>query len=156
MVRNMAALGVACLSLILLAANAEAQAPTVGDELFGIVRPYLVELASLIIAALAAWLFKLVREKLGIDIEARHREALQAALTNAAGLVINRAGGLAGALDLSAASPILQKGVDYVIAGAPDALKHFGITPEEARRILTEKLEAKIGVLISTSAAAKA
>jgi hypothetical protein len=156
MIRTMAALGAAGLALLLLAANAEAQAPTAGDAIFGVIRPYLVELAGVFVAALAAWLFKLLREKLGIDIEAKHRDALQAALTNAAGLVINRAGGLAGALALPNSNPIVQQGVSYVIEATPDALRHFGITPEEARRVLTEKLEAKIGVLISTGAAAKA
>lgn len=156
MIRYLVALAAACLGLVLLAASAEAQAPSTGESLFGVFRPYLVELAGVFIAALSAWLFKLIREKLGIDIEAKHRDALQAALTNAAGLVINRAGGLAGALALPNANPLVQQGVSYVIDSAPDALKHFGITPEEARRVLTEKLEAKIGVLISTGAAAKA
>ncbi|WP_158673477.1 hypothetical protein [Bosea sp. FBZP-16] len=151
-----AALGACCLLLIVLGAHAEAQTVTTGESLFGVFKPYLTELASVFVAALAAWLFKLIREKLGIDIEAKHRDALQAALTNAAGLVINRAGGLAGALALPNANPLVQQGVSYVIDSAPDALRHFGITPEEARRILTEKLEAKIGVLISTGAAAKA
>ncbi len=129
-----------------------AQTPSAGSTIFEIVRPFLVEVTSILILALVGWLAGTVKAKFKIDIDAKHRDALQAALTNAAGLVINRAGGMASALILPNANPFIQQGVSYVIEAAPDALKHFGITPETAGRVLTEKLEAKIGVL-SVSAA---
>lgn len=45
------------------------------------------------------------------------------------------------------ANPIVAEGVDNVVKAAPDALKHFGITPEAAASVLAEKLEAKIGLI---------
>lgn len=154
--RLVAAITVACAGLLAIAGMASAQTPTTGSAVFEIVRPYLVEIAGVFIAAVVGWLATTIKAKLGVDIEARHREALQAALTNAAGLVINRAGGAVRALNLPESNPLLVEGVKYVVDSAPDALKHFGITPEAAGAILIEKLEAKIGVMVSTDAAAQA
>jgi hypothetical protein len=145
--RFLAALAVACVGLLAFAGIATAQQQTTGSAVFEIFRPYLVEVAGLVIAGVVGWLATAVKAKLGIDIEARHREALQAALTNAAGLVINRTGGAVGALHLPTHNPIIAEGVDYVVKAAPDALKHFGITPEAAASVLAEKLEAKIGLI---------
>lgn len=150
--RLVAALAVACLVLLAIAGIASAQTPSAGSAVFEIVRPYLVEIASVFVAAVVGWLATTIKAKLGIDIEARHREALQAALTNAAGLVINRAGGAARALNLPESNPLLVEGVKYVVDSAPDALKHFGITPAAAHDILAQKLEAKIGVVIASKA----
>src|SRR5687767_1420717 len=127
--RFLAALAVACLSLLGLSSLASAQTPSTGSAVFDLFRPYLVELASIFIAAVVGYLATSLKAKLGIDIEAKHREALQAALTNAAGLVINRAGGMVGAIRLPTQNPLILEGVDYVVKSAPDALKHFGITP---------------------------
>lgn len=156
MFRFLAALGVASLCLFAFAGIAAAQTQSAGSAVFEIVRPFLVEAAGVLISALMVWLVAIVRTKFKIEIEAKHREALQAALTNAAGLVINRAGGMASALILPSRNPLIIEGVDYVVKSAPDALKHFGITPEAAGAVLTEKLEAKIGVMVSTGAAAQA
>ncbi len=154
--RFLSALCAACLGLLAFAAIATAQTPSTGSAVFEIVRPFVVEAVGILILAIVGWLATTVKAKLNIDIEAKHREALQAALTNAAGLVINRAGGMAGALALPSRNPMILEGVKYVIDSAPDALKHFGITPDAVGAVLTEKLEAKIGVMVSTGAAAQA
>lgn len=73
---------------MLAAVSAEAQ--TLGGSLLGVFRPCLIELAGIVVAALAAWLLKSISEKRGLDIEERHRAALQAALTQAASLLIAR------------------------------------------------------------------
>ena len=149
-------MAVAIGGFLTLASLASAQAPSTGSAVFEIVRPYLVEIASVFVAAVVGWLATTIKAKLGIDIEARHREALQAALTNAAGLVINRAGGAARAFNLPESNPLIVEGVNYVLDAAPDALKHFGITPAAAHEILAQKLEAKIGVMVSSAPADKA
>lgn len=156
MTRFLAALAVASLGLLALASMASAQTTSTGSTVFDLFRPYLVEVASIFVAAVVGYLATTLKAKLGVDIEAKHREALQAALTNAAGLVINRAGGMASAIRLPTQNPLILEGVDYVVKSAPDALKHFGITPAAAGGILTQKLEAKIGVMVSTGAAAQA
>jgi hypothetical protein len=112
-------------------------------------RPYLVELAGIFVAALAAWLFKLIREKLGLDIEARHREAFQTALTQAAGLLISRLGSGAMAVRLPVDSPNIADGVTYVQQAVPDAVARFGLDPDA----FAEKLTAKIGVVAAAASA---
>jgi len=141
MTRILATLGVACFALIVLAASAEAQ--TAAPGWFDIVRPYLLEIAGVFVAAGVGWLATWIKAKLGIDIEARHREALQAALTNAAGLAIAKAGDLSLAIRLPQGHDFIEDGLDYVRKAAPDAMKHFGLSPAEVR----DKLRAKIGVL---------
>lgn len=142
---NLGALAFACVVVMLAAVSAEAQ--TLGDSLLGVFRPYLIELAGIFVAALAAWLFKLIREKLGLDIEARHREAFQTALTQAAGMLISRLGSGAMAVRLPVDSTGIADGVTYVQQAVPDAVARFGLDPNA----IAEKLAAKIGVLAAPS-----
>lgn len=115
-----------------------------GGSIFGAWRPYIVETVSILIAALVGWVVNLIRRRTGLEIEAKHRDALQTALTNAAGLVIAKAGDLASALQLDTRNAALNEGIAYVLKSAPDALAFFGITRES----LKEKLEAKLGLAV--------
>lgn len=141
-------------ALLLLALVSCLATPALAQSaFFEAVRPAVVEIVSLLVGAFILWLASWLRTRFGVDLDARHRDALQAALTNAAGLLIARAGGV----DRVLASPQLQgsgllEGVEYVVESAPDAMRHFGLEPGD----LSEKLRAKIGVLASTGAAAKA
>lgn len=79
----------------------------------------------------------------GIQIEAKHREALQSALTNAGQLAINKF-----ALDrpadqpiTPAHTPILQTiATEYVRKSVPDAINFFGLTPEKLGEMVLTKL----------------
>jgi hypothetical protein len=61
-----AALGAYFRLLIVVGTHAEAQTVTTGESLFSVFKPYLVELASVLVAAVVAWLFKLIRERLDL------------------------------------------------------------------------------------------
>lgn len=138
----------AFLFAVVWASSASAQTETVNvGSIFGAWRPYLTELVSIAIAAFLGWVLNLIRQRTGLDIEARHREALQTALTNAAGLVISRVDGAAAAVKIPVGSPVIREGVEYVLKGAPDALKYFGITPDSLR----DKVFAKVGVVASSA-----
>ncbi len=52
--------------------------------------PHLLEIISILLASLIGWAANTARRKWGIDIEARHREALQSALLNGARLALER------------------------------------------------------------------
>lgn len=86
------------------------------DFLYSVLEPIvevmLLILIPAIVAALVRWF-----QKLGIDVEARHRDALQSALQNAALIAISR-----GA---SQHAPAII--VDYVKNSVPDAVKRFGL-----------------------------
>lgn len=144
----LAAIATACL---LAATPALAQTTTIdGASIFGAWRPYITEIVGMIITAGLGWLFVVIKSKLGLDIEARHREALQTALTNAAGLVIAKAGSAADAIKIDVKNPAIAEAVTYVLKGAPDALAYFGLTPEKLR----EKVLAKVGVVASADTGA--
>ena len=124
--------------LIMLAAAspALAQATLDGASIFGAWKPYITEILAGVGAIIAGWIVKLARDKLGLDIEARHREVLQTALTNAAGLVVNSLGGVASTARLDVRSPALAEAVTYVLKGAPDALAYFGLSAERVREMV--------------------
>ena len=94
-------------------------------------------------AAIAGWLANLLRVKFGLQIEEQHRNALQTALTNAAGLAIAKGADLTAGKKLDVKSVPVSAAVDYVVAAVPDALKYFGITPDA----VAEKIAAKLGVV---------
>lgn len=134
--------------LLALAAPAFAQTTTIeGASIFGALKPYLVELTGILVAGVLGYLATLVKKKFGLDIEAKHREALQTALTNAAGLLIARGDGLAAGVNFDVKNPLVAEAINYALKGAPDAMKYFGLTPERVR----DMLAAKVGVVIAAS-----
>lgn len=132
----------------LLAAPAFAQTTVDGGSIFGVVKPYLTELVGLVIAAALTYALKLLKDKTGIDLEAKYRDTLQSALTNGAGLVISRAGDHMGGLKLDVKNAAIADAINYVLRSAPDAIAHFGLTAQDLR----QRVEAKIGVLTAPQA----
>ncbi|GLK86700.1 hypothetical protein [Ancylobacter defluvii] len=103
--------------------------------------PILGELLAILATALVAYLVKLLRDKVGLDIETARRDALQTAITNAAGQVVMQLGGKIGTGAIHPGA--LSDAVAYVRAAAPDAVKHFDLHSVA----LAEKVVAKVGVL---------
>lgn len=133
---------------VLIGSPAYAQTTVDGGSVFGLVRPYLVELVALLIMAATTYALKLLKEKTGIDLEAKHRDTIQVAITNAAGLVIAKAGDHMARMKIDVKNEALAQAVTYVLKAAPDAVNHFGLSPGSLR----EKIEAKIGVLTAPQA----
>lgn len=101
---------------------------------------FVVPIASVILTGLAGWLFAILKRKFGLDIEKGYRDAFQTAVANGAGRLLQSVG---DRTKITVNSPQLAAAVNYVIAGAPDALAHFGIT----RTRIEETILAKIGLL---------
>lgn len=99
--------------------------------------------ASVVIPAAALWAAAELRRRTGISIEASHREAFQTALTNAAGLLLAKAGDAAKNISFDARSPAIKDAVLYVNKSAPDALAYFGVSPDQ----IAEKIAAKLGAM---------
>lgn len=133
--------------LVLSASPAFAQIDT--PSIFGSWRPYIVEIVGIAIAAALGWIFELIRRRTGLDIEAKHREALQSALTNAAGLVIAKTGDALEGFKPSTGNVRMDEGIVYVLKSVPDAIAYFGLTPDKLRDLL----EAKLGVVIAAPSA---
>jgi hypothetical protein len=56
------------------------------------------------------------------------------------GLLIGKAGSAAAGRKFDLKSAALAEAVNYVVQAVPDAIRHFGITPEA----VAEKLQAKL------------
>lgn len=122
-------------------AHAQDTQVVVGD----LIAPWLEMLMgafAILITAIIGWIAAQIKAKTGIDIEARHREALQVALTNGAGLILNSLGRRAKDITFDVKHPAIASGVKYVMEAVPDAVDNFGLRPEQ----LAEKLVAKLGL----------
>lgn len=111
--------------------------------LYDLLTTFLLPIVSVVAAAIAGWLANLLRVKFGLEIEQKHRDALQTALTNAAGLAIAKGKDVVGTKTIDIQNPVMADAVNYVVAAVPDSLKYFGLTPQS----LADKIAAKIGAL---------
>lgn len=97
---------------------------------------------AVLITAIVGWLAARIEAKTGIEIEARHREAFQTALTNSAGLVLNNIAGRVKDVSFDTKNPYVREAVEYVLRSVPDAVEKFGVTPEQ----IATKIVAKLGM----------
>lgn len=81
-------------------------------DLFEQLRPLIVDAAIILITALATMLGARLQAWTGMQIEARHREALQSALANAAQVCVDKG---------------MERAIAYVSRSVPDALAHFRV-----------------------------
>lgn len=95
-----------------------------------------------ILSVLAMWLVTSLAKKAGLDIEAKHREALDGAIAygidNAVAWAVQRGKTRA---HIATDNELLAGVVNYVATSVPDALRKFGVT--EAR--LKEMIIARLG-----------
>lgn len=101
------------------------------DLIKAAVLPHLLEIINILLAGLVAWVANVARKKWGVDIEARHREALQSALLTGARLALDRK------LDARAG---LQLILSYVRASVPDAI--LALNP--SAKVLEDLAQAKL------------
>jgi hypothetical protein len=108
----------------------------IGEIWTGLV-PYIVAAIGALISAAVGWLVYLVNKKLGLSIDDSLRDSLQTAAANAAGLVVNGLGHRLSGATIDVRSELVAGAVNYVLKAAPDAVVHFGLTPEAvAEKIL--------------------
>jgi hypothetical protein len=96
-----------------------------------ILAPVLTALLAILVPALVTALFRWF-QKLGLDIEQKHRDALQSALANAAMIAIARGtrNGATGAA------------IDYVRGSVPDAVKQFKLDDAKIVELLKPRVTA--------------
>ena len=111
--------------------------------------PYLVMIVGIVVTTALGWIGVLLKSKLGFDLDANMQRTIQDAAMNAAGSVIARMEGQLGNVAIDVRSPLVKQGVDLLIAKVPDAIAHFGLTPDELAKIV----QGKIGILQASSTA---
>jgi hypothetical protein len=136
-----AAFAVACLFCVNPAiAQTDGSVPL--TSIFSAAQPYIVDLVGVLVAAFLAWLTSWLHTRFNVDLDAAHRDTLETALKNAAGLVVQKAGSTLDGKSIQLGSPLLAEGVVYIMQHAGDAIEHFGLTPDA----LAKKLLAKLGL----------
>jgi hypothetical protein len=129
------------LTLIFFPMHVYAATVTVDFSLLGgWINPLVADVVPVLAVGIFGWLAAVLKQKWGVDIknslmsiEARHRSAYQSALRNAAGFVIAHIGAN-GKIGFDVANPVLASAINLLIAGVPDAVKAFGLTPEKIAR----------------------
>lgn len=106
------------------------------------IRPLLTELLSILIAALVGFLTVKLNKWLGLNIEAKHREALQLALKNGALAGLSKVQSMSANSTIDVKSEIIAQALVYASKSAPDAIAHFGLTPQRLREMIEAKLPA--------------
>lgn len=114
------------------------------DPFIAEVMPYLLALFGAVITAAVAWTTKKLNDWTGINIEAKHREALQSALLNGARAIMVKYTPQGMKIDIANAP--IREGVEFVLSSVPDAVKYFGLTPDEIEKHLMPKLGSLVGV----------
>lgn len=122
-------------------------APTVVEfgGFFGWLRPYVLELVSLVIGGAVLWASRKFHQLTGIEVEAKHREALQSALRSGANLAIGKIP-TGGKIDVHSAP--VASAIRYVLESVPDAVAYFELTPERIGDLLKPKLVAPAAVVV--------
>ena len=111
-----------------------------GGAIWATVAPYLFTTISAAVVAVLTWLAELFRRSTGIQIEAKHREALHSAAMTGVAAGFNKIGEAADALTINAKSAIVAQGVDWVLKSVPDAMAYFNLTPQSLATLVESKL----------------
>lgn len=110
------------------------------ETFWDIIAPIYGAVIAILVPIALAYALKLLRDKTGIEIEAKDREALQSALQNAALSVLRKQG--TAALTSMAEDTI----VNYVRDSVPDAVRRLGkgtpITDAKILKLAAPKLDA--------------
>lgn len=93
--------------------------------------PHILELMAGALSAMIGWAAMAAKRKWGLDIEARHREALHSALMTGARMALDRALSPQSAADLA---------IGYAEASVPGAIRALRPTPE----VLVNLARAKV------------
>lgn len=129
---------------------AGAASPALADisvgQAFGEWRPFIDAIISAIAFAAVGFGVYMLYKFTGIKIEDSQRAALQQALTNAAGLLLNSLENNIKDKTITTGSPGVDRAVDYVLKAAPAAVERFGLTPAD----LKEKIISKVPQIANT------
>lgn len=100
----------------------------------------LIAICMSLITAIAGWAIALFQKKTGIEIEAKHMQALQSALTNGAGKVLNEVGDRLSSITFDVRNPTVKSAIVFVNSSVPDAIKYFGLTETKIAEMIINKL----------------
>lgn len=127
-----------------LPAVATAEAAATQPAFFETVNPLLFNLLSAGIAVGVGYALKRFTDWTGISIEAKHREALQSALENAARLAVGHIENKLLGKPIDRSNPALLAATKYVRQSVPDAVGFFKLTDDKLVDLISPKLIPKV------------
>lgn len=113
--------------------------------IYDLFQPYLQAVAEAVILALIGWIVALVQRWTGIQIEARHREALHSAAMTGVTHALVRLGVRLDHVTADVHSEIVAQAISWIEASVPDAIKALGVSPDTVSMLAS----AKLGQLIA-------
>ena len=112
------------------------------ETIIQVFMPIYAAVMAILVPVAVGYVVKLFRDKTGIEIEAKHRDALQSALESAARTAVLKLG----------SSAVSGQGrgivVDYVRRSVPDAVREFGLDDSTIERLALPKIEKVAGDII--------
>jgi hypothetical protein len=133
-----AALAAAFVLAFMMPTYVRAATIDIGSALSGSLQDTINGIVTAAIAALVGWVLMVVKNKFNIDIEAKHRDALQTFLQRqASGLVAMGAVKLSG-VKIEVANGTVAGAANAALTAIPDALKFFGLTPDRLEKMIVD------------------
>lgn len=108
------------------------------SQIYAQLQPLMVEAISIVVGAAILYVANLIRQKTGLEVEARHREALHSALMS--GVMAGLRAGPDAARDV-----LIDRAVAYAKSSVPDAIRKLG--PKDF--VLRQLAEAKVNDLLT-------
>jgi ABC-type transport system involved in cytochrome bd biosynthesis fused ATPase/permease subunit len=130
----------AIVATIILMHLAVALADISVGQAFGTWREYIDAVMSAAILFVIGFICAAIYKYTGIKIDQGYRDSLQTALTNAGALALNKLGNDLDGKVITTTHPAIDEALNYVLKGAPDAVKRFGLTPDRLRQMIVAKI----------------
>lgn len=145
------AAAVAVLALVVPAWAADDTTVSLGGFVNAFI-PYIEAALAALATALVAWAAQAAQKFLGIQLDKSSRDALHSAAMTGVNMALSRLGQSAANLTFDAKSAVIAQAIEWVESSVPDALKHFGLTPDQLQALI----ESKLGVAAAAAAPAGA
>jgi cyanate permease len=149
MTRILGAVAALCAIIFLSTVAAFAQTTVDVGAAWSSVQTWLITIMALVVSAIAGRVLTALLTHFNIKYDAAMARAVQSAAVNAAGLLLNRLGNQLQGKTIDVKHPFVADLVSYVLKAVPDAVAHFGLTPEG----IAEKIVAKLPQIANTSTA---
>lgn len=120
-----------------------------GGPLWAFIQPYLEIVVSAVITALIALIATVMQRTFNVTLTADNRNALHSAAVSGVNMALSKLGTKVQDLQFDTKSAVVAQAIDYIETSVPDALNHFGVTPQ----FLEDLVESKLGALINAQAA---
>lgn len=132
---------------------AAAASVDIGQAIGGSMQEVINGVVMALITVAVGWVGKIFHDKLNIDIEARHREALTAFLQRqASGLVAAGAVKLEG-VKVEVKNEALAAAANTALRMIPDVLKFFKLTPDRLQSMIVDLLPKQPAVAAAAAVA---